>query len=267
MSRPDRRNLSQVIAADLLERLRSGDLKAGDRLPTEKGLMEEFGVGRNTVREAVQSLVALGVLDVGPGTGTQVRSLDAETVLSATAISSLLRDDAVTHLYDLRAVLESEAAARAATEANEDQIAEMLVALGAYRAAVQKRQEPFSHDIAVHRSIAAACSNPLFANVLDATHGLLSRARRETDKVPGATKRALREHTEVVRAIADRDPERARRAMRFHLESAMWALQSAREMADGGSAYAGHVPTRPAASPNPSRPRADSAEERRPPAT
>jgi DNA-binding FadR family transcriptional regulator len=232
MTRPDRRTLSQTIAADLLERLRTGELQAGDRLPPERVLMEEFSVGRNTIREAVQSLVALGVLDVGPGTGTRVRSLDAESVLSTTTVSSLLRDESVTHLYDLRAVLETEAAARAATEASDDQIADMLVALDAYQSAVRKREEPFSHDIAIHRTIAVACTNPLFANILDATHELLSRARQETDKVPGATRRALKEHAEVVKAIADRDSEKARAAMRKHLNSAMWALDRARSITE-----------------------------------
>jgi GntR family transcriptional regulator, transcriptional repressor for pyruvate dehydrogenase complex len=230
MVRPDRRTLGQAIAADLVERLRAGELRAGDRLPPERALMAEFAVGRNTIREAVQSLVALGMLEVGPGTGTRVRSLDAKSVLSTTAVSSLLRDEAVTHLYDLRAVLETEAAARAATEASDDQISDMLVALEAYQLAVRKREEPFTHDIAIHRTIAAACTNPLFANILDATQELLSRARRETDKVPGATRRALMEHNEVVKAIADRDPEKARSAMHTHVNSAMWALNRARSI-------------------------------------
>jgi DNA-binding FadR family transcriptional regulator len=227
-----RRNLSQAVADDLLTMLEDGRFQAGDKLPTERSLMEQFAVGRNTLREAVQSLVARGVLDVRPGTGTRVRSLAAETALSRAAISSLLRDEAVTHLYELRQVLEGEAAARAAVEATDEQIASMKEALDQYRSAIAAGATLFELDLSVHRAIATACSNPLFLTILDATHDLLARAREQTDKVPGAVQRALEEHERVVCAIEARDSNSARAEMHRHIQSAMWALETARSMSE-----------------------------------
>ena len=62
-----RQTLSQAVSAAVLDRIRSGEFGPGDRLPTEKSLMAEYGVGRNSVREAVQALVTLGLVDVRPG--------------------------------------------------------------------------------------------------------------------------------------------------------------------------------------------------------
>lgn len=230
MDGPKRKNLSQAVADDLLAMLEDGLFQVGDKLPTERVLMEQLAVGRNTLREAVQSLVARGVLDVRPGVGTRVRSVSAETALSRGAIASLLRDEAVTHLYEFRQLVESEAAARAALEATDEQVAAMKAANAQYRSAVEAGESLFELDLAVHRSIASASSNPLFGTILDATHDLLARAREQTDKVPGAVERALEEHERVVAAIAAGDADLARDEMRHHIESAMWALESVRSM-------------------------------------
>jgi len=67
-----RQNLSQALSGEILERIRVGEWGPGDRLPSERKPMEQFKIGRNGVREGVQALVQLGVLDVRPGVGTTV---------------------------------------------------------------------------------------------------------------------------------------------------------------------------------------------------
>ena len=112
-----RQTLSQAVSAAVLDRIRSGEFGPGDRLPTEKSLMQEYGVGRNSVREAVQALVTLGLVDVRPGRGATVIGIESDAVMDAETISVLLKEEAVDDLYAFRRLLEVEIASRAAVAA------------------------------------------------------------------------------------------------------------------------------------------------------
>src|SRR4051794_2917676 len=105
-----RRNLSQAVGEELLSAIREGRLRPGERLPPERELMERFSVGRNTIREAIQSLAAMGVLDVRPGRGTMVLSTPKESALDAATLAALLDDQTVLDLYEFRLLLEVETA-------------------------------------------------------------------------------------------------------------------------------------------------------------
>ena len=112
-----RQTLSQAVSAAVLERIRSGEFGPGDRLPTEKMLMEEYGVGRNSVREAVQALVTLGLVEVRPGRGATVIGIDSENALDSETLSALLKEEAVDDLCAFRRLLEAETSACAALRA------------------------------------------------------------------------------------------------------------------------------------------------------
>jgi DNA-binding FadR family transcriptional regulator len=225
---PFRRNLSQAVSEEILRWINDGDLRAGDRLLSERGLMERFGVGRNTVREAIQGLVGIGILDVRPGRGTVVRSVDPAVLGSAT-MSALLEDQTVEDLYELRLLLEVESAARAAECATDDEIAQIGAALERHRDEFERARPTYRQDIDFHHAIAQATQNGVYVRVLDALSDLLISARRRTDAVPRARKLALSEHVEIYRAIAARDAGSAREAMRRHILGGIDALREARD--------------------------------------
>jgi len=89
------RTLSQAVTEAILDRIRAGEYRPGDRLSTEKGLMEQFGVGRNVVREAVQGLVAMGLVDVRPGRGAVVIGVDTSRAMDPGTVAALLLDQTV----------------------------------------------------------------------------------------------------------------------------------------------------------------------------
>ena len=225
-----RRNLGQQVAEELLQRMQRGEVRPGDRLPTEQGLMELFGVGRNSIREAIQALVAMGVLDVRPGRGAVVIGLTTDAMFDRQMTSAMLEGETVMDLYDFRRVLEVEIAIQAAQRGSAKDIARIAVALDHYRAALEAELPVFQADIDFHRALALASENIIFLRVLDAVADLLESARRETDFVPGAKEKALDQHTRIYEAIAARDPEAARTAMVEHLESAMWAVREAKRL-------------------------------------
>src|SRR3954452_15320072 len=102
--------LSKSVADDLIALITRGEYKAGDRFPSEQELMSAYGVGRNTVREAMQSLRTLGLVEIRPRLGARILAAGAKTALASSAASALLRRETVKELYEVRLILEPAAA-------------------------------------------------------------------------------------------------------------------------------------------------------------
>jgi DNA-binding FadR family transcriptional regulator len=238
-----RQTLSQAVSAAVLERIRSGEFAPGDRLPTEKMLMEEYGVGRNSVREAVQALVTLGLVEVRPGRGATVIGIDSDSALDAEILSALLKEDAVDDLCAFRRLLEAETCACAARNASDDEIAEIEHRRAAYEDAYARGMAISAADNAFHAAIARASRNSVYATMLDAVSILIANARRLSERVPWAIPRAIEEHARVLESIKARDADGAAAAMRTHIDSAIEAIHLGRSLggplADGAATPTG----------------------------
>jgi GntR family transcriptional repressor for pyruvate dehydrogenase complex len=223
-----RQTLSQAVSAAVLDRIRSGEFGPGDRLPTEKLLMQEYGVGRNSVREAVQALVTLGLVDVRPGRGATVIGIESGAVMDPETISVLLKEEAVDDLYDFRRLLEVEIAARAAVAATPRDLEEIAASIRAFESALEQGRPISELDDEFHAAVARASHNAIYATVLDAVSGLIANARRLSMNVPWASRRASVEHQQLYDAVRAHDPERAAAIMGTHLDSAIQAIQEGR---------------------------------------
>lgn len=212
----------------MLERIRLGEFAPGDRLPTEKDLMEEYGVGRNSIREAVQALVTLGLVEVRPGRGTTVIGLDGTRALDAETISGLLKEEAVEDLYAFRLLLEVEIARCAAKHASSEDLEEIERFARAYQFAYSQGVPVSSADDAFHAALAQASHNSIYTTVLDAVTGLIANARRLSERVPWAIERAATEHQEIAEAVRAGDSDRAAELMRHHIEEAIAATRDGR---------------------------------------
>jgi len=230
--RAERRTLSQAVTEAMLDRIRAGELRPGDRLPTEKGLMEQYGVGRNAAREAVQALVAMGLVEVRPGRGATLLAIEASPMDDRT-IAALLSDELIENLYDFRRLIEVEAAARAAEHATDEEIAEIAAALARWRSDAEHADEtPLPSDDEFHAAIARASHNPLFVTMLGTVTDLIRRGRQlATHHAPWAVERARVEHDEILAAISAHDSALAAQCMRVHLDGAIEAVRAGRDEA------------------------------------
>jgi GntR family transcriptional repressor for pyruvate dehydrogenase complex len=226
-----RQTLSQAVSAAVLERIRAGEFGPGDRLPTEKVLMQEYGVGRNSVREAVQALVTLGVVEVRPGRGATVIGIGSGNALDPEMVSVLLKEEAVDDLYAFRRLLEIEVASCAAERATDRDVAEIERRLRAYQLAFSGGEAVSDADDEFHAAVARASHNAVYATMLDAVSGLIANARKLTERVPWAAERATVEHEAIFEAIRAHDPPAAADVMRRHLDSAIEAIREGRELA------------------------------------
>jgi GntR family transcriptional repressor for pyruvate dehydrogenase complex len=226
--------LSDQVADDILDSIKSGQLKPGDHLPSERGLSEQFGVSRTVVREAVRSLAAKGVLDVRPGSGVHIAAANAATV--SEQISLFLggqRPIEYRKIHQVRAALEVQTARLAAERATDDDLA-ALRAHCERVAGVTDSEAASLGDVEFHRLIARATHNELFVVMLDSIGELLLAIRRVTLAMPGRLATGLAAHQRILAAVAAHDVEGSGRAMRDHLEDSIRAWRLAHR--DGADA-------------------------------
>jgi DNA-binding FadR family transcriptional regulator len=225
MTSPDpiqRRKLYQEVLERLLTRIRAGEFRPGEQLPSERELMEAYRVGRPAIREAMQQLERSGLITISHGERARVVLPTAETMVGrlGDAARYLLSVEPRTldHLKEARVFLEAGFARLAAERVDAAGLALLAQRLEEHRTA--SLDEFLACDIAFHRQIAAMSGNPIFPAVvegmltwLDAHHGTLVRAR-------GAETVTLSEHRRIHDAIASGDPAAAGQAMTDHLNRA-----------------------------------------------
>jgi GntR family transcriptional regulator, transcriptional repressor for pyruvate dehydrogenase complex len=217
------RNLALDVVDVLVERVRTGALAVGAKLPTEAAIMEEFGVSRTVVREALSKLQASGVVQTRHGVGTFVVGLGESSAFRIGPDQLATLSDVIAVL-ELRIGLETESAGLAAVRRTEANLTVMRQALDDFAAAVTAGLDAVNADFTFHSEIARATQNPHFTDLIGAL-GMtaIPRARPLDPSNPDDAERLsyLRrvngEHESIYDAIAAQDPEAARAAMRTHL--------------------------------------------------
>ena len=219
-----RRKLSHEVLARLLARIRSGEFEVGSWLPSERDLMQSFGVGRPAVREALQSLERMGLITIVHGEGAQVLSLSAEKVIAqiSDAAMHLLSgsNDLLEDLKEARLQFEVGMARMAAQQATSAQIEQLRQLLEEHKASLHNPDLFLATDIAFHRGIAAISGNPIYMAVSQAMLQWLEQFYHEAVRAPGAENTTLNEHVKLFECIADHNPDGAAKALTEHLTRA-----------------------------------------------
>jgi GntR family transcriptional repressor for pyruvate dehydrogenase complex len=217
MSAP--RKKFEEIAEHIELAIFSGRIAVGDKIPSERELMIQFGVGRSTVREALFSLQRKGLLAARPGAAARVSRPDAHTLiddLSGAARHMLSQPDGVRQLQNARMLFEIGLARSAAKSASNDEIDILAKALAANGEA--EDQEVFARtDMTFHYTLAMISHNPVFTSIHHALMGWLAD-QRTTSARAGATRAEIfAQHRAIFEAIRDRNPTAAENAMEAHL--------------------------------------------------
>ncbi|MBM7083417.1 FadR/GntR family transcriptional regulator [Micromonospora sp. WMMD734] len=203
---PPRGQRVQQTIEQLRGRILGGEWPVGGRIPTEPQLVTALGVGRNTVREAVRALVHAGVLECRQGSGTYVVSTDE----LAPVVARRLTDDRMAEVVEVRRAFEVEAARLAALRRTPEDLAALDDALAAREAAWRSGRvaEFVEADVALHTAVVAAAHNAMLAELYASVGAAL---RSTVAYVTGDSLQPQRyvDHSRLVAAIRDGDPERA----------------------------------------------------------
>ena len=197
----------------------AGELKAGDQLPAERELAQRFGVSRTAVREAVKALREKGLVEAYSGRGTFITNGTSQAFRqSLDLMIKIGQPDGCTHLAEVRLILEPEIAALAATRVEPQHLAAMREAIAVMDGSRQDPDAYIEADLDFHLALAEAAANPLILSLLDSIVGLLREQRLRIFNVDGGPERGQFHHKRILEAIEARDAEKAREAMRAHLQ-------------------------------------------------
>lgn len=222
---PESGALSERIIAGISDAVVSGELAPGDRLPPERELAEQFGVSRTVVRDAVKTLSGRGILRARRGAGTFVAAPAGDAGLGALAEGLSLGDEGFGDLFEVRKVLEAQAAQWAARRGSEHHVGRLR---GIVEEAYRHADEPGvldETDARFHLAVAEASRNLVLVRVMFALLDLLASSRREALEIAGRARLSLDEHERIIEEIERRDPEAAREAMLAHLISVESAIR------------------------------------------
>jgi GntR family transcriptional repressor for pyruvate dehydrogenase complex len=216
-------------AADAAEKIKAlitdGVFASGDRLPPERDLCLRLAVSRPTLREAIRSLGAMGVLQSRQGAGTYVTDLASITLAEPLRFMIGLNARSLVELADVRRLLESGAAELAAASIEPGELGELRDVIDDLRAPSMTTTRFIELDSRFHRIVHVAARNGLLLALLDGMSTLAERSRTLTGRQPGLLAATVRAHQRIFDALAERDGAAARGAMVAHLDEVRDALE------------------------------------------
>ncbi|OJW02442.1 MAG: hypothetical protein BGO47_12085 [Microbacterium sp. 67-17] len=236
----DRRTLSDIIAEQIYAAVQAGTLAPGEQLPIETELARQLGVGRTSLREAIQKLRAMGVIEVRKGLGTFI--VDSSRIDPVHSFAQWAAENKfeVTELIETRLAVETTAAGLACERATETDLARLREANNSHRNAVGV-DDLVKYDEEFHGALVSASHNSLLTRMYSMLVPSLREFRRLSLAIPASASRSSKSHEEIIDAIEARDPIRSRNETVKHL----WTLYGAVAGALAESPAASH-PTKTA---------------------
>jgi GntR family transcriptional repressor for pyruvate dehydrogenase complex len=211
--------LADRAYSEIIRLIDRENIEVGQRLPSEGGLAELFGVSRTIVREALVRLASDGVTEARRGSGSYVKRRPSERLAKHLPLDDL---PAALGTYEVRFVVEAQAASLAADRRSFEHMESIEQALDALRKALLSNGPAHAEDLELHRAIVLATGNPVFVSVFDHMHADIDRIMQagvdiSRSRPPEFIRAMISEHEMIVEAIGAQDSDAAALAMRWHL--------------------------------------------------
>ncbi len=222
--------ISEKVAGQLKKAISTGIFRVGERLPSERELAEQMGVSRPSVRQALQQLALLGIIETVQGGGSIVKNLTEQEI--GTPMEIVLKDDRqrVLEVTEVRAFMETWAARRAATNRTDAELALIREYLEQMEQDLEKDRIRPELDFQFHTEIAAATHNTIFVHLIQNIHQLISyslKVHREQVFVTHEAQETIFSHyLRIFKAIQNQDADAAEAAMKEHLQFVLREFKS-----------------------------------------
>lgn len=214
------KRISDQVFEQLREHIYRGQLKPGEQLMPERELSEAMGVSRTTIRNAINRLVFMGLLEQKQGKGTFVSAPDFMKT-NPLALAMDAGEASVEDLLEVRMGLESHAAALAAQRATEKDIGFLEESVREMQKEVKSGRLGTEADVSFHMAISYASKNPAQIQVMKNFSDFLFFAIRESRvqlyEEPAQIEKILEQHTQILKAIKSRDAKKAYETMNEHI--------------------------------------------------
>lgn len=230
-----RTNLSEQVALQILQMISAGQWKPGEKLPSELDMGKVFQVGRSTLREALRSLSFVGIVRIRAGGGAYVADGPSKFIDRVLTHGLLNSEKDVNDLIEARIALESEAAALCAERGTEEDIEVLSLLVKEISGPLPGGSKQFLDlDVRFHLTIAAGSKNAVLSQMLWTIRNLLQELITRSLQIPGSRENTCVEHAAILDAIKQRNPRKARAAIRRHLRTFGRAYKICLEAAESG---------------------------------
>jgi GntR family transcriptional repressor for pyruvate dehydrogenase complex len=212
--------LYEQIAVAIRGRIVAGDLAQGERLPNEREIASSYGVSRNVVREAIRALAKDGLVEVRQGSGTYIANGTSNALGDSLGLALSLGGDSfnLSHLIEIRTIIEPTVAGLAATRATAEDVAALDREIEIMDASFDDVDRFIASDHRFHVAIAKATQNHLVPLILFPVVDVLNEQRKRLFFVVHSATSAQAFHRRILAAIRKRDSAAAVEAMRGHLK-------------------------------------------------
>jgi DNA-binding FadR family transcriptional regulator len=213
-----RSKLAESVAQQLLGEIRSGRLQPGTRMPSERELMSALGVGRSTIREAMNGLAMLGVIDIRHGQGAFVRDPDAGAAMPR-GIAAALSRGVTRDLFEARKLVEVHVARLAAERRTDADLSEIADALADHERAIETGEPAVEPSVRFHVRIGEAAHSEVLSSFVSSFAEVMTERGPILESVPGYREWEIEQHRMVFEPIRDGNPRLAARRMAAHLDA------------------------------------------------
>ncbi len=205
----ERQNLVDSVIAELRQMIRDGTFLPAEKLPSQAALAKQLGVGRSSIREAIQALRLLGLVEVFPGRGSYVRESPMRIAEMAAPAVARLRELHIAEVWEARFAVETAIASLAAQRISLQQIEHMRSALHGMEENEGNPSEFARHDLQFHLVTADAADNRVLAGFYHQSRQILGEVMVSFVTIPGVQDASIGFHSTMAEAIANRDPAAA----------------------------------------------------------
>ena len=228
----ERSRLIPKIVETFQDKIIQGELKEGERLPSQDKLAKIMGVSRGTLREGLNQLVLMGIIEMRQGSGTYVKSITPSSFMTSLSPALLMDKSSAEELLDARLYIEGAVASLAAKRAKGEEIRELGKILNEMKDDLKAGNiENFiNKDVEFHILIAKSSRNQVLMKVLQTIRDILYQFIADFfSAMPETVKNAVDYHTKIYRAIERHDPIEAKKQMESHILSLIRRMSDLRQ--------------------------------------
>jgi GntR family transcriptional repressor for pyruvate dehydrogenase complex len=211
-----------MVAEAIVELITEKGLQPGDRIPTEKGLSEQLGIGKTSLREGIRQLEAVGLLSSQQGGGVFVRTVTIDSIFKIDRKIPLARflklnKQEILDLVYTRLLIET-ATCRLATERiTEEQITNLRILCNAMANSIDDPERFIVYDVQFHEQILFASGNVILGGIFKLIEDIFSKQQAIVAALPGELEKALKYHRRILSALARRNPDLAVKSLEEHV--------------------------------------------------